>query len=72
MKVKELIKYLSDFNPDAEVMNWYKDGHEFPVIIYGWDSGGDCSDCGERNIEKEKLHAVSISLTSNREFNVEK
>lgn len=72
MKVKELIKYLSDFNPDAEVMNWYSDGHTFPVTIYGWDIGGDCSDGPERNVENEKLRAVSLSITSSREDNSEK
>lgn len=71
MKVKELIKYLSDFNPEAEVMNWYRDGHVFPVTIYGWDTGGDGYDGPGRNIENEKLHAVTLSLTSNREENQE-
>lgn len=63
MKVKELIKYLCDFNPEAEVM-YLEDGEDFPVNVYGWKCVGDDDGYG-------KLNAVSISLVSDRHYNVE-
>lgn len=67
MKNNEMIKLLSDFAPDAEVV--YNDnGIEKPIVLYGWQVG----DGGDRAMpntqlerEKEKAYEVTvISLTS--------
>ena len=67
MKVKDLIKVLSDFAPDAEVV--YNDnGIEKPLELYAWQVG----DGGDRAMpetqterDREKAHKVtSVSLTS--------
>jgi len=50
MKVKDLIKELSDFNPNAEIRE---------NIDICW-TGDDCA--GERDIEQEKLDTELISL----------
>lgn len=51
MKVKELIKYLADFNPNAEIMN---------EIDPSWYTGQ--GESIERDIEQEKLDALKVWL----------
>ena len=44
MKVKELIKYLKDFNKEAEIklVNELGRPSELSETCFGWDSDGDC------------------------------
>lgn len=58
--VKDLIKYLADFNPNAEIVD---------NIDIGWSCGPEEGDCeeSERDIEREKLNAVEIILCGNSE-----
>lgn len=60
MKVKELIKFLCDFNPNAEVKIIGEDGTTNEVADFGWSSG-DC-DPKERDIVKEKYEAQRVHL----------
>jgi hypothetical protein len=53
--VKDLIKYLADFNPNAEIID---------NIDIGW-AAPDCE--GERDIESEKLNTSSIQLCGDSE-----
>ncbi len=57
--VKDLIKYLADFNPNAEIVD---------NIDIGWSCGPaeDCCECG-RDIELEKLNATEIILCGDSE-----
>lgn len=57
--VKDLIKYLADFNPNAEIID---------NIDIGWScgQGEDCCEC-ERDIELEKLNATKIILCGDSE-----
>lgn len=52
LKVKELIKILADFNPNAETN----------INNYGWIVYDGAEIQGERNIEKEKLDADRLIL----------
>ena len=54
MKVNELIKILSDFNPKADV-KINIEGIEKDLELYGWNNGGDF-DYFERNIDKRKIN----------------
>ena len=54
-KVKDLIKYLADFNPNAIIEE---------KLNIGWICYGGAEIPGERNIEKEKLDADYITLIS--------
>ena len=67
MKVKDLIKALSDFAPDADI--FYNDnGFDKPITIYGWqvgDGGDRAMPSSQEARDREKAHEVtSISLTS--------
>lgn len=62
MTVKELSKILSSFNPEANVHINYR-GTLYDIYDLAWQNGeGDDQSEKERNIEKEKLTANSISL----------
>ena len=53
--VKDLIKYLADFNPNAIIRE---------NIDIAWVSYGGADSEGERDIEQEKLDAEEITLFS--------
>ena len=55
MKIKELIKILCDFNPDADVELIYNNETLYPIFDFGWDCGGD----GPRN---SKLDALAVHI----------
>ena len=53
MRVKDLIKELADFNPNAEIIN---------DIDIGWRCYDGAEPNGERDIEQEKLDADMVML----------
>ena len=55
MKIKELIKILCDFNPDADVELIYNNETLYLIFDFGWDCGGD----GPRN---SKLDALAVHI----------
>lgn len=59
MKVKDLIKILSDFNPNAEVNIIYS-SIEHDITDYGWESSD--TSVVERDITHEKITAKAVSL----------
>lgn len=61
MIVKDLIKFLSDFNPVANVKIITKGQKEIPVFG-GWTGDNDETKKEERNIEFEKLKATEVYL----------
>lgn len=64
MKVKDLIKILSDFNPNAEVKIIYSSiGHD--ITDYGWESSD--TSVVERDITHEKITAKTVSLFTDEE-----
>ena len=68
MKVNELIKFLCDFNPGAEVKIIGEDDTTNEIVNFGWSSG-DC-DPKERDIVKEKYETKQVHLYT--KYNCEK
>lgn len=67
MKVKDLIKILSDFNPNTIVLI-NKDGIEKEVSDYAWKNGnGEDSLENKRDIDYEKLNSATVSLYMRKE-----
>lgn len=60
MKVNELIKILSDFNPNADV-KININGIEDDITIYGWDYI-DSDNSNINNIKEQKLKTNSLSF----------
>lgn len=64
MKVKNLIKILSGFNPNADVKIIYS-SIEHDITDYGWESS-DTSTV-ERDIMHEKITAKTVYLSTDEE-----